>query len=55
MSARPLQSRNGVALQELYNRLKDIDLAIRSLEELERIKATVPTLAVVKQILRDEA
>jgi len=53
MSARPSRKRNEVTLKELYKRLKDIDLAIRSLEEIERTRANSP-LAVVEQILSRE-
>jgi hypothetical protein len=51
MSARPSRTPNEVALQELHVRLKEIDLAIRLLEKIERSRANRPTLAVVEQIL----
>ena len=36
MPARPSRTRNEVALREVHQRLKDIDLAIHSLEMLEQ-------------------
>ena len=48
-------SRNEAAIQELYVRLKKIDLAIRSLEKLQRTRAKGPTMAVVRRILSGAA
>jgi hypothetical protein len=53
MSSRPPRPPNGVALQELYDRLKDIDSAIRSLEELKRLTVKASTFAVVKTLKRE--
>jgi hypothetical protein len=52
MSARPPRPHTEAALQKLYNRLKDIDSAIRSLEELERITVKASTFAMVKRLTR---
>ena len=49
------RSLNEAKIRELYERLKDIEMAIRSLEELQRTRAKGPTMAVVKRILRGAA
>ena len=43
------------ALQDLYVRLKDIDIAIRSLEKLQCLKQERSSLAVVRRILDQAA
>ena len=51
MSAPYSRSQNEAEIRELYVRLKDIDTAIRSLEELQRTRKKGPTLAVVQRII----
>ena len=49
------RSRNEAKIRELYERLKDIEMAIRSLEELQRTRAKGPTLAAIERIIRGAA
>jgi hypothetical protein len=51
MSAPHSRARNEAEIRELYVRLKDIDIAIRSLEALQRARAKGPTMAVIERII----
>jgi hypothetical protein len=51
MPAPPLLGSDEPATKALYERLRDIDAAIRSLEELQRIREKHSSAALVRELL----
>ena len=51
MCAASQRSLNEASIRELNLRLKEVDMAIQSLEELQRLRAKRPALVMAKRIL----
>jgi hypothetical protein len=47
--------RNEAVLKELYSRLVDLNSAICSLEEVQRLEAKRPSLAEMKRMIQKQA